>query len=204
MYKIIKNTTCINMVEQVIFVQLSPEGFYLECSAEDAYGFLCAGKAFHLEGRPKLKGNEETVLLLEVDAGKEIKTAIETNEILFVTLAEAGSIDGTTAGEHADMFAPWAVPVNYQPGNIRRYGGKLYRCLQAHISQESWTPDAAPSLWVAIADPMEQFPAWNQPIGAMDAYPKGAQVSHKDRHWISDVDNNVWEPGIYGWTEQQE
>lgn len=102
------------------------------------------------------------------------------------------------------MFAPWAVPVNYQPGNIRRYGGKLYRCLQAHISQESWTPDAAPSLWVAIADPMEQFPAWNQPIGAMDAYPKGAQVSHKDRHWISDVDNNVWEPGVYGWTEQQE
>ena len=43
-----------------------------------------------------------------------------------------------------------------------------------------------------------------QPQGAADAYPKGAKVSHptSDRHWISDVDANVWMPGVYGWTEQ--
>ncbi len=22
------------------------------------------------------------------------------------------------------------------------------------------------------------------------------------RVWVSDLDNNVWEPGVYGWTEE--
>lgn len=80
-------------------------------------------------------------------------------------------------------------------------GGKLYKCLQVHTSQEGWTPDAAPSLWVAISDPAEEWPAWSQPIGAQDAYPLGAKVSHGEKHWLSAVDNNVWEPGVYGWEE---
>ena len=37
-----------------------------------------------------------------------------------------------------------------------------------------------------------------------DAYPKGAKVSHNGKHWISDLDANVWEPGVYGWTEHTE
>lgn len=204
MYKIISETGAeIGMTDAPVFIRLSPNGCYVECAAADAAGIAFAGTPYHLFGKDALEGSKDTVLLLEIDAGKELKAAAETGGILFVTLAEAGNIDDTTAGEHADMFAVWAISVHYQPGNIRRYGGKLYRCLQAHTSQESWTPDAAPSLWVAIADPTEQFPAWSQPIGAMDAYSKGAQVSHKDKHWVSDVDNNVWEPGVYGWAEQQ-
>jgi hypothetical protein len=27
------------------------------------------------------------------------------------------------------------------------------------------------------------------------------KVSHNDKHWVSDYDNNVWEPGVFGWTE---
>lgn len=42
---------------------------------------------------------------------------------------------------------------------------------------------------------------WIQPTGATDAYPAGAKVSHNSKHWISDVDNNVWEPGVFGWSE---
>jgi hypothetical protein len=29
----------------------------------------------------------------------------------------------------------------------------------------------------------------------------GDKVSHNDKHWESQVDNNVWEPGVYGWVE---
>ena len=130
-----------------------------------------------------------------------IQTVGEASNIAFVVMAEAGSIDDTTAGEHAEVFAPWAVPVNYKAGNIRRHGGKLYRCLGDHTSQADWKPDAAPSLWVAISDPEEEWPKWSQPLGATDAYPAGAQVSHADKHWTSSVDNNVWEPGVYGWEE---
>lgn len=128
-------------------------------------------------------------------------SAQRASAVTFVVLAEAGSIDNVTAAEHADLFAAWAYPVAYKVGNIREHGGNLYRCLTAHTSQESWTPDVSPSLWVAISDPAEEWPAWSQPIGSTDSYAKGAQVSHNGKHWTSDYDANVWEPGVYGWTE---
>ena len=46
-----------------------------------------------------------------------------------------------------------------------------------------------------------EFPEWRQPTGAHDAYSKGDKVSHNGKHWVSDVDGNVWEPGVYGWSE---
>ena len=79
--------------------------------------------------------------------------------------------------------------------------GTLYKCLQAHTSQASWNPADAPSLWVRVDDPSQEWPEWRQPTGSTDAYAKGAKVSHNEKHWISDVDNNVWEPSVYGWTE---
>lgn len=45
-------------------------------------------------------------------------------------------------------------------------------------------------------------PIWTQPLGATDAYMKGDTVSYDGKIWVSDVDNNVWQPGVYGWTEQ--
>ena len=44
---------------------------------------------------------------------------------------------------------------------------------------------------------------WQQPEGAHDAYNKGAEVSHKGDEWTSDVDGNVWEPGVFGWTKKE-
>ena len=121
--------------------------------------------------------------------------------ITFVTLAELGSIDDVTAGEHVDLFAGWKPSVNYTIGNICRYDADLYRCIQTHTSQEDWTPDAAVSLWTKITDPAEKWPEWSQPVGAHDAYNEGDKVSHNGKHWASNVNNNVWEPGVYGWTE---
>lgn len=102
----------------------------------------------------------------------------------------------------AKIYALWSGSgVAYAAGDRRRYDGMLYKCLQAHTSQEDWTPGAAPSLWVRIDDPAIEWPAWVQPTGATNAYPAGAKVSHNGSHWISDVDANTWEPGIYGWTQ---
>ncbi len=96
---------------------------------------------------------------------------------------------------------PWTYPVAYAVGNIRQYNGELFRCVQAHTSQADWTPDATASLWKKIGDPTEEWPAWSQPIGAHDAYNSGDKVSHNGKHWTSNIDANVWEPGVYGWTE---
>ena len=149
-----------------------------------------------------MAGAESTVMLEETDAGVEIAKAADATGIVFVTMAEAGSVDATTAAEHADLFAPWAVPVAYTVGQIRRYtDGKLYKCVQAHTSQADWTPDKTASLWTPVSDPAEEWPEWSQPVGAHDAYSKDAKVSHNGKHWTSTVDSNVWEPGVYGWTE---
>ena len=40
---------------------------------------------------------------------------------------------------------------------------------------------------------------WAQPAGAHDAYQTGDKVTHNDATWQSEIDANVWEPGVYGW-----
>lgn len=131
-----------------------------------------------------------------------------TSSIAFVTMAENGMIDDVTVTENIDTFAPWVAGVKATVGQLRTYGGetegsakKLYRCVQAHTTQADWTPDVSPSLWVEAGDPSEEYPAWSQPVGAHDAYDKGAKTTQNDKKWVSDVDGNVWEPGVYGWTE---
>lgn len=114
------------------------------------------------------------------------------------------SLTDETAQDVPYLFNPWAADTHYELGERIRYGETLYKCLQAHTSQEDWTPDVAVSLWVRVDDPGEEWPEWIQPIGAQDAYAKGAKVSHNDKHWFSTVDNNVWEPGVYGWDEASE
>lgn len=135
----------------------------------------------------------------ELAAWEAQRAAPTAASIAFVTLAEAGQLDNATAGEHAEQFAGWAYPIDYKAGNIRKYGGALYRCISDHTSQSDWTPDSAVSLWAKIADPSEEWPAWAQPVGAHDAYNVGDKVSHNGAHWVSTAAANVWEPGVYGW-----
>lgn len=142
--------------------------------------------------------SENTMLKAQVNAQSAVAS------ITFVTLCEVGTLDMVTASEHAELFAEWAYPVAYTAGQLRRYNGTLYKCVQAHTSQADWTPDTAASLWSVAADPAEEWPAWSQPVGAHDAYAKGDKVSHNGKHWASNVDSNVWEPGVYGWTEATE
>ena len=99
-----------------------------------------------------------------------------------------------------ELFPMWTLK-DYQTGDRVQYNGTLYKCLQAHTAQADWAPDKAVSLWVRVDDPSVEFPEWRQPTGAHDAYGKGNKVSHNGKHWVSDVDGNVWEPGVYGWSE---
>lgn len=190
-YCIVEDGVIINMI-------VADADFAAEIGALPAYEGAAIGGAYTPPPpEPEPPTTDERIEKLEA----ELVSAQSAAAITFVTLCETGTIDTVTASEHTELFSPWAYPVDYKTGNIRAHGGKLYRCLQNHTSQETWTPDAAPSLWVGISDPAEEWPAWSQPVGSTDAYAKGAQVSHNGKHWTSDVDANVWEPGVYGWTE---
>lgn len=130
-----------------------------------------------------------------VERARELRPIIEA-------AAQAG-LDDDTAITAVELFPAWAIGVAYAVGARINYGGLLYKCAQAHTSQADWTPDATPALWVRVDDPGEDWPEWRQPAGAHDAYKKGYKVSHNEKHWISDVDGNVWEPGVYGWTQAE-
>ena len=111
------------------------------------------------------------------------------------------NLEDTDALNVSSLFPIWVSQKTYQTSERVQYNNILYKCLQGHTSQDDWTPDVAVSLWVRIDNPAEEWPEWIQPIGAQDAYPQNAKVSHNNKHWISEIDNNVWEPGVYGWIE---
>lgn len=104
-----------------------------------------------------------------------------------------------------ELFPAWnSDGVAYAVGDRVRWQGKLYKCVQAHTSQESWEPSEVPALWTDVAEP-GTIPVWRQPTGAQDAYMTGDKVKYPDENgdiWISIVDNNVWEPGVYGWEKE--
>lgn len=102
------------------------------------------------------------------------------------------------------LYRAWESGVDYAVGERRTHNGTLYKCLQAHKAQENWNPADAPSLWakVLIPDP-DVIAEWEQP-DSTNPYMEGDKVTHNGKTWVSDVNNNVWEPGVYGWTEVTE
>lgn len=112
--------------------------------------------------------------------------------------------------EVASVFPKYAVGKAYKVKDVFSYGvnnvgdPQLYQVLQAHTSAEQWTPDTAVSLYKKIGVTEDGYAEWVQPLGASDAYNKGDVVSHKGELYTSDVDANVWEPGVYGWSKKAE
>lgn len=99
------------------------------------------------------------------------------------------------------LYPAWRDGVAYTTGQRVRFNGTLYKVLNKHTSQADWTPDAAPSLFakVLIPDP-DIIPEWEQP-DSTNPYSKGDKVTHNGKTWVSDIDKNTWEPGVYGWSE---
>lgn len=127
----------------------------------------------------------------------------EVSRLLIAQQINSLAVDDNTALRMVEFYPVWEVSTEYAVGFKVQHGGTLYKCLQSHTSQPDWVPDAAPSLWakVLIPDP-EVIPEWEQP-DSTNPYNKGDKVMHNGKTWVSDVDNNVWTPGVYGWTETE-
>lgn len=100
-----------------------------------------------------------------------------------------------------NLYPVWKVEVNYAVGDRVLYENVLYKVLQDHTSQKTWTPDASASLFAKILIPDEDIiPEWEQP-DSTNTYKTGDKVTHNGKTWVSIIDNNSWEPGVYGWEE---
>ena len=128
-------------------------------------------------------------------------TESEVSRMLIAQQINALTVDDNTALRMMEFYPAWEVGTDYAAGFKVQYGGKLYKCLQDHAAKADWTPDAAPSLWAKVLIPDKTvIPAWEQP-DSTNPYSKGDRVIHNGVTWVSDVDNNVWTPGVYGWSE---
>ena len=110
-------------------------------------------------------------------------------------------MDDSEILNYPDFVEHWKSGISYEVGKRINHNSIIYKCLTSHTSQDTWTPEAAPSLWskVLIPDP-NVIPEWEQP-DSTNPYMQGDKVTHNGKTWVSDVDSNVWEPGVYGWSE---
>lgn len=107
--------------------------------------------------------------------------------------------DDSVVLETPQLLPEWKAGIAYKTGKKIQYGGVVWKVLQDHTSQEGWEPGVAPSLFaeVLIPDP-DVISEWKQP-DSTNPYMKGDKVTHNGTTWVCTIDNNVWEPGVYGW-----
>lgn len=127
---------------------------------------------------------------------------------------------------------PEVIPVWEQPESTNGYmtGDKVYYptadddIYESLVDNNVWPPSAGDTLWRLISDePPEvepdptptptpdpepdededEIPEWVQP-DSTNPYMTGDKVTHNGKTWVCTVDNCVWEPGVYGWSEVTE
>ena len=101
------------------------------------------------------------------------------------------------------IFEAWQVGVDYKVGKKLVYEEVLYKVLQDHTSQETWTPKDAPSLFARVlVDDGGAVLDWVQP-DSTNSYMKGDRVKFEGKIYESLIDSNVWSPTAYpaGWKE---
>ena len=99
-----------------------------------------------------------------------------------------------------EFYDEWQVDINVTVGQYIRYESILYKVLTAHTTQANWTPSETPSLFAKVLiDPSgETILDWEQP-DSTNPYMKGDKVKYEGETYISTIDNNIWQPNVYGW-----
>jgi len=105
----------------------------------------------------------------------------------------------TPLGEIEEWRQPLGAHDAYMTGDRVLFNGEVY---VSKVDNNVWMPDVYG--WNLEESGGGEYPEWVQPTGAHDAYALGAIVAHNGQLWISTVDANVWEPGVYGWNTYTE
>ena len=75
----------------------------------------------------------------------------EVQEMMVRQQINTLDVDDKTAARMTEFYPAWESGQAYTAGYKVQYGGKLWRCIQAHTSQGSWVPSTdTASLWERI------------------------------------------------------
>ena len=133
-----------------------------------------------------------------------------SNPYLVEAQAILDSINGLAQGQTSEKIVdnkaafPWwnGNGVDLTAGNYVQYEDDVYQVKTSHRTQSDWTPDITPALFNKVTASGD-FEPWE----SGHFYAKGAKVTHNNKKWVSNVDNNHWEPGatgVYTWDEVTE
>lgn len=117
----------------------------------------------------------------------------------------AQTLDDEKAMEIATVYPAYEVGKTYKANEMFTDGinsvgdPQLYRVVSDHTSQADWKPSENPALYTPIGLTDEGYPIWSQPTGAHDSFNEGDIVEHNGTLYISTINGNTYEPGVYGW-----
>ena len=185
------NENYVGLVADFNFVENSKE-FCTSNNVEEAMEYF----DLYLDERTRrLKRNDPNQRIVD-------KLAINIENVeMFQKQLEA--ITDTLTDEEAKglslLFEEWRPSEVYKIGDRIRYNGVLYKCLEDNNATMETPPSVMPSVWTEIfAETVsEEIPVWEQPEEG-NGYADGDRVIHNDIIYISQVDNNIWEPGTAG------
>lgn len=222
MYEIRKDGALLALTEQVNYIRLHPDGFYLLCPEAEAQGVAVAGTPYHLMGRDEMP-ECETVLVQETDAGRvlweeQAKAAAEerlTGQMqaaVKLYVQKATDIPDEQALEMPDLFYTWDEVLEagelLEANTILNLGGQLYRVVQAVTPQAHQRPDSEGML--AIYRPIDETHAGTQEdpipfVYGMDTE-QGKYYSYNGKLYLCNLTMApcVWPPdtaGLWQWTE---
>jgi len=134
------------------------------------------------------------------DEGIDIQSIKRLLKLLTNTILTSSGITQQQIDDLSRIHDYYQVNKPYVTGEIFSFEGKLYEVIQSHTSQLDWLPSELPALY-KVKTPAGTISEWVQPLGSEDSYHIGDKVTHNGHTWESTVDNNVWEPGVYGWDQ---
>ena len=149
----------------------------------------------------ELAAMQEEAAQAEAEEKHRPLSLAEVQEMMVRAQINTLTMDDATALRMVEYY-PEPDAASYAVGDRIQYNGKLYKCLQAHTAQADWNPVDAPSLWAEVLAGQDgtAIGEWVQP-DSTNPYMRGDKVNYKGKLYESEVDNNVWAPGVYGWVE---
>lgn len=98
----------------------------------------------------ELAAREKEIRLAAIEAKSRPFTAEEVSRMVIARQINSLTVDDNTALRMTEFYPEWAVDTTYDLGYKVQYGGKLWRCIQAHTAIAGWEPEHAASLWEQI------------------------------------------------------
>ena len=135
------------------------------------------------------------------EAGTASRQGRDIGNLIFANMAVAGQIDNATVVEKFHIFPSWDEHWTGRAGSILIDNNVAFRALHNMETKSPLRPseDTKGEYWERIGRPSDS--SWTQPLCITEAYRATDMVMHKNKKWISDIDDNIYEPGIYGWSQ---